>query len=151
MQGAGTGWLSRGVGTGGSEAPSGLDKGFKTERGEGALWFPGQHPSLSDPAPCLAVPDVFPAHPQPRCRGWSSTLHSHRPRLAPSWWALSPALGPGLTGWAQLPGQSSAQLLCLALACRLWWEMALRHRWAQADTLHRGEMVDWALGLEWIW
>ncbi len=59
-----------------------------TERGEGALRFPEQHPTLSDPTPCLAVPDVFPAHPQPRCRGWSSTPHSHRLLLAPSWWVV---------------------------------------------------------------
>ncbi len=77
------------------------------ERGEGAVRSPEQHPSLSDPAPCLAVPDVLTAHPQPRCRGQSSTPRSHRPRLAPSWWALSPALAPGLTGWAQLPGRSA--------------------------------------------
>ncbi len=121
------------------------------ERGEGAVRSPEQHPSLSDPAPCLAVPDVLTAHPQPRCRGRSSTPRSHRPRLAPSWWALSPALAPGLMGWAQLPGRSSAQSLGLALARRSRQEMALRHRWARAGAPYRGEMVGWALGLEWIW
>ncbi len=104
FRGAGTGGHFRGAGTGESEAPSGLDNGIKEgwtepagtmERGEGAVRSPEQHPSLSDPAPCLAVPDLLTAHPQPRCRGWSSTLRSHRPRLAPSWWALSPALGSG--------------------------------------------------------
>ncbi len=54
------------------------------ERGEGAVRSPEQHHSLSDPAPCLAVPDLLTAHPQPRCRGRSSTPRSHRPRLAPS-------------------------------------------------------------------
>ncbi len=54
------------------------------ERGEGAVRSPEQHPSLSNPAPCLAVPDLLTAHPQPRCRGQSSTPRSHRPRLAPS-------------------------------------------------------------------
>ncbi len=68
-----------------------------------------------------------------------------------SWWALSPALAPGLTGWAQLPGRSSAQLLGFALAHRSQREMALRQRWARAGAPHRGEMVGWTLGLEWIW
>ncbi len=75
-----------------------------TERGEGAFRTPAQSPSHSNPPPCPAVPDEESAHPQPWCRGRSSTPRSHRPRLAPSWWALSPALAPGLTGWAQLPG-----------------------------------------------
>ncbi len=55
--------------------------------------------------------------------GRSSTPHSHHPRLSPSWWALSPALAPGLTGWAQLPRQTSAQSLGFALACGSRWEM----------------------------
>uniref|UniRef100_A0A672RAU6 Dedicator of cytokinesis 1 n=1 Tax=Sinocyclocheilus grahami TaxID=75366 RepID=A0A672RAU6_SINGR len=67
-------------------------------------------------------------HPQPRCRGRSSSPHSHRPRLSPSWRALSPTLS-------------------LGFARR---ESALCHRWARADALHHGEMVGWALGLEWI-
>ncbi len=70
------------------------------------------------PPPCPSVQDVSSAHPQPRCRGRSSTLRSHCPRLAPSWWALSPALAPSLTGWAQLPGRSFAQSLGFALARR---------------------------------
>ncbi len=53
-------------------------------RGEGVVRSPEQHPSLSDSAPCLAVPDLLTAHPQPRCRGRSSTPRSHHPRLAPS-------------------------------------------------------------------
>ncbi len=80
--------------------------------------------------------------------GGGAPLRAH---TAPSWWALSPALAPDLTCWAQLPGRSSAQSLGFALARRSWREMALRHRWARADALHRGEMVGWALGLEWIW
>ncbi len=124
-----------------------------TERGEGASRTPAQSPSQLNPPPCPAVPDVQSAHPQPRCRGRSSTPRSHRPRLAPLCWALSPALAPDLTGWALLPGRSSAQSLGFALARRSWQEMALRHRWARADAPYRGEMVGWALGLglEWIW
>ncbi len=122
-----------------------------TERGEGASRTPAQSPSQLNPPSCPAVPDVQSAHPQPRCRGRSSTPCSHRPRLAPSWWALSPALAPDLTGWALLPGRSSAQSLGFALARRSRWEMALRHRWARADAPYSGEMVGWALGLEWIW
>ncbi len=87
------------------------------------------------------TPPPCPAHPQPRCRGRSSTPRSHRPRLAPSWWALSPALAPGLTGWAQLPGRSSAQSLGLALARRSRREMALRHRWAWAGAPWAGLWV----------
>ncbi len=87
------------------------------------------------------TPPPCPAHPQPRCRGRSSTPCSHRPRLAPSWWALSPALAPGLTGWAQLPGRSSAQSLGLALARRSRREMALRHRWAWAGAPWAGLWV----------
>ncbi len=134
FRGAGTGGHFQGEGTGESEAPSGLD-GTSGDDGErrGAFRTPAQSPSQSNPPPCPAVPEVESVHPQPRCRGRSSTPCSHRPRLAPSWWALSPALAPGLTGWAQLPGQSSAQLLGFALACRSWREMALCHRWARAD------------------
>ncbi len=125
-----------------------------TERGEGASRTPAQSPSQLNPPPCPAVPDVLsaPAPPPPRCRGRSSTPHSHRPRQAPSWWALSPALAPDLTGWAirdDHPGRSSAQSLGFALARRSRREMALRHRWARADAPYRGEMVGWAL--EWIW
>ncbi len=133
------------------EARSWLEPAEMKERGEGAVRSPVQHSSQLNPPPCPADPDVQSAHPQPRCRGRSSTPRSHRPRLAPSWWALSPALAPGLTGWAQLPWRSSAQLLGFALARRSRREMALRHRWARADAPHRGEMVGWALGLEWIW
>uniref|UniRef100_A0A672RAW2 Dedicator of cytokinesis 1 n=1 Tax=Sinocyclocheilus grahami TaxID=75366 RepID=A0A672RAW2_SINGR len=61
-------------------------------------------------------------------KGRSSSPHSHRPRLSPSWRALSPTLS-------------------LGFARR---ESALCHRWARADALHHGEMVGWALGLEWI-
>ncbi len=72
------------------------------ERGEGAVRSPEQHPSLSDPTPCPAVPDVLTAHPQPWCRGRSSTLYSlphggrycqfthldwHNPLLAHRRWA----------------------------------------------------------------
>ncbi len=122
-----------------------------TERGEGASRTPAQSPSQLNSPPCPAVPDALSAQPQPRCRGQSSTPHSHRPRRAPSWWVLSPALAPDLTGWALLPGRSSAQSLGFTLARRSRREMALRHRWARADALYRGEMVGWALGLEWIW
>ncbi len=122
-----------------------------TERGEGAFRTPAQSPSQSNPPPCPAVPDVESAHPQPRCRGRSSTPRSHRPRLAPSWWALSLALAPDLTCWAQLPGRSSAQSLGFALARRSRREMALRHRWARADAPYHWVMVGWALGQEWIW
>ncbi len=53
--------------------------------------------------------------------------------------------------WAQLLGQSSAQaLLGFALTRLSKWEMALHHWWALADVSFRGEMVGWALGLEWI-
>ncbi len=83
--------------------------------------------------------------------GGGFTPRSHRPRLAPSWWALSPALAPGLRGWAQLPGRSSSQSLGFVLARRSQREMALHHRWARADALHCWEMVGWALGQEGIW
>ncbi len=95
-----------------------------TERGEGASRTPAQSPSQLNPRPCPAVPDVLSAPPPPRCRGQSSTPHSHRPRQAPSWWALSPALEPDLTGWALLPGRSSTQSLGFALARRSRREMA---------------------------
>ncbi len=121
------------------------------ERGEGAVRSPVQYSSQLNPPPCPAVPDVQSAHPQPRCRRRSSTPRSHRPRLAPSWLALLPALAPDLTGWAQHPGRSSAQSLGFVLARRSRREMALRHRWARAGAPHRREMVGWALGLEWIW
>ncbi len=87
------------MGTGESEAPSGLD-GTSGDDGEGASRTPTQSPSQLNPPPCPAVPDVLSAPPPPWCRGRSSTPHSHRPRQAPSWWALSPALAPDLTGWA---------------------------------------------------
>ncbi len=149
-RGAGTGGRWRGAGTGESEAPSGLD-GTSGDHGERASRTPAQSPSQLNPPPCPAVPDVLSAPPPPWCRGWSSTLHSHHPRQAPLWWALLPALAPDLTGWALLPGRSSAQSLDFALACRSRREMALRHRWARADAPYRGEMVGWALGLEWFW
>ncbi len=144
--GAGTGGHIRGAGTGGHFRGAGT---FEEQALEGTF----EERALEDltPPPCPAAPEVSSAHPQPRCRGRSSTPRSHRPRLAPSWWALAPALAPGLTGWAQLPGRSSAQSLGLALARRSRREMALRHRWAWADAPHRGEMVGWALGQEWIW
>ncbi len=71
-----------------------------TEEGEGASRTPTQSPSQLNPPPCPAVPGVLSAPSPPWCRGRSSTPHSHRPRQAPSWWALSPALAPDLTGWA---------------------------------------------------
>ncbi len=80
-----------------------------------------------------------------------SIPRSHCPRLAPSWWALLPALEPGLRGWAQLPGRSSSQSLGFVLARRSQREMVLHHRWARADALHCWEMVGWALGQEGIW
>ncbi len=64
------------------------------------------------PPPCPAVPDVSSAHPQPRCRGRSSTPRSHCPRLAPSWWALSPDLAPDLTCWASGTIFRSVAWLC---------------------------------------
>ncbi len=79
-----------------------------------------------------------------------STPRSHRPWLAPSWWALSLALAPGLRGWAQLPGRSSSQSLGFVLARRSQREMAFHHRWARADALLCWEMVGWALGQEGI-
>ncbi len=117
FRGAGTGGHFRGAGTGESEAPSGLD-GTSRDDGErrGGIRTPAQSPSQSNPPPCPAVTDVESAHPQPRCRGRSSTPRSHRPRLPPLWWALSPALAPDLTCWAQLPRRSSAQSLGFALA-----------------------------------
>ncbi len=58
----------------------------------------------------------------PRCiissatvQGRSSIPRSDHPQLAPSWWALLPVLAPGLTGWDQLAGHSSAQSLGFAL------------------------------------
>ncbi len=71
-----------------------------TEEGEGASRTPTQSPSQLNPPPCPAVPGILSAPSPPWCRGRSSTPHSHRPRQAPSWWALSPALAPDLTGWA---------------------------------------------------
>ncbi len=50
--------------------------------------------------------------------GAGAPLHAHTVHcwlvpspMAASWWALSPALAPGLMGRAQLPRQSSAQLI----------------------------------------
>ncbi len=71
-----------------------------TGRGEGASRTPAQSPSQLNPPPCPAVPAVLSAPSPPWCSGRSSTPHSHHPRQAPSWWALSPALAPDLTGWA---------------------------------------------------
>ncbi len=76
-----------------------------------------------------------------------NTIHGLLPRGE----YCQPALAPGLTGWAQLPGRSSAQSLGFALARGSRREMVLRHLWARADTPYRGEMVGWALGQEWIW
>ncbi len=71
-----------------------------TGRGEGASRTPAQSPSQVIPPPCPAVPAVLSAPSPPWCSGRSSTPHSHYPRQAPTWWALSPALAPDLTGWA---------------------------------------------------
>ncbi len=154
-RGGATGSTDRGgvraseAGGGGEGKSSPGDAGGWQSRG--AVRSPVQYSSQLNPPPCPAVPDVQSAHPQPRCRRRSSTPRSHCPWLAPSWWALSPALAPDLTGWAQLPGRSSAQSLGFALARRSRREMALRHLWARAGAPHRREMVGWALGLEWIW
>ncbi len=79
---------------------AGRDQQGLTEEGEGASRTPTQSPSQLNPPPCPAVPGVLSAPSPPWCRGRSSTPHSHRTRQAPSWWALSPALAPDLTGWA---------------------------------------------------
>uniref|UniRef100_A0A8C1K6U5 Phosphoinositide phospholipase C n=1 Tax=Cyprinus carpio TaxID=7962 RepID=A0A8C1K6U5_CYPCA len=141
--GAGTGGHVQGAGTEGPETPSGLDKGTKdeggldgtsgtTERGEGAVRSPVQTPSLLDPPPSFGTNTTpYSAHPQPACRGQSSSPHSHRLLLSPSWWALKPALAPGLMAWALLRGRSSTQSLGIALARRSWQELALHHRWAR--------------------
>ncbi len=117
FQGAGTGGHFRGAGTGESEAPSGLDKGTKDEGGldrnqrddwerEGAVRSPEQHPSLSDPAPCLAVPDLLTAHPQPRA---GAELHS---ALTPST-ACSLVMGTvaGSRTWSDGLGSTSGTII----------------------------------------
>ncbi len=72
------------------------------EREEGAVRSPEQHPSLSDPTPCPAVPDVLTAHPQPWCRGRSSTLYSlpHGGQLLPvhTPWLTSSIAGTSAVG-----------------------------------------------------
>ncbi len=112
----GTGEVQAPEGTGEEQAPEGAGEeqapenlkppqgwtgpAGTTEEGEGASHTPTQSPSQLNPPPCPAVPGVLSAPSPPWCRGRSSTPHSHRPRQAPSWWALSPALAPDLTGWA---------------------------------------------------
>ncbi len=59
---------------------------------------------------------------------------------------LSPSTTCSLVMGTVASGQSSAQ----SSAGRSRQEMAFRHWWARADAPHRGEMVGWALGLEWI-
>ncbi len=65
-----------------------------TERGDGPVQSPDQSLSLSDPPPCPIVPAVYSAHPQPRCRGRSSSLRSHCLLHSSTWQALLPALAP---------------------------------------------------------
>ncbi len=150
FRGAGTGGHFRGAGTGESEAPSGLD-GTSRDDGErrGGISY------SSSVSQSIKSPSMSSSH---RCRISSPSatvqgaeLHS---ALTPSTAAsLVVGIVAGSRTWSDVLGSTSEAILCSVarLCAGSRREMALRHRWARADAPYRREMVDWALGQEWIW
>ncbi len=85
-------------------------------------------------------------------QGLHSTPCSHSPWLASLQWARSPALLPGLTGWALPPGRSSAQTPDTWHCAGSLIAAGIGSPSLVGSSLSiSGEMVDWAMGLEWIW